>query len=76
MLDLAGEAFGEARYMIPVAPQCHPAELTAWLRGRGFEAGYPWMKFERGPEPPPDVDDARSTSGWPGPTTRPRSRGR
>ena len=58
MLDLAGEAFGEARYMIPVAPQCHPAELTAWLRGRGFEAGYPWMKFERGPEPPPDVESA------------------
>ncbi len=58
MLDLAGEAFGEARYMIPVAPQCHPAELTAWLRGRGFEAGYPWMKFERGPEPAPDVDTA------------------
>lgn len=58
MLDLAGEAFGEARYMIPVAPQCHPAELTAWLRGRGFAAGYPWMKFQRGPEPPPDVESA------------------
>ncbi|HSD03433.1 MAG TPA: GNAT family N-acetyltransferase [Gaiellales bacterium] len=53
MLDLADEAFGETRYMIPVAPQCQPAELTAWLRGRGFEAGYAWMKFERGPEPPP-----------------------
>ena len=53
MLDLADEAFGETRYMIPVAPQCQPSELTTWLRGRGFEAGYAWMKFERGPEPPP-----------------------
>ena len=53
MLDLADEAFGETRYMIPVAPQCQPAELTAWLRARGFEAGYAWMKFERGPAPPP-----------------------
>jgi hypothetical protein len=58
MLDLAGEAFGETRYMIPVAPQCQPAELTAWLRGRGFDAGYAWMKFERGPEPASDVDTA------------------
>lgn len=54
MLDLADEAFGETRYMIPVAPQCQPAELSTWLRGRGFEAGYAWMKFERGPEPPPE----------------------
>src|ERR671937_151064 len=53
MLDLADEAFGETRYMIPVAPQSQPTELTAWLRGRGFEAGYAWMKFERGAEPPP-----------------------
>jgi hypothetical protein len=55
MLDLADEVFGETRYMIPVAPQCQPSELTTWLRGRGFEAGYAWMKFERGPEPPPDA---------------------
>lgn len=53
MLDLAGEAFGETRYMIPVAPQCQPSELTDWLRRRGFEAGYAWMKFERGAEPAP-----------------------
>jgi hypothetical protein len=53
MLDLAAEAFGETRYMIPVAPQCQPPELTGWLRARGFEAGYAWMKFERGAEPPP-----------------------
>jgi GNAT superfamily N-acetyltransferase len=55
MLDLADEAFGETRYMIPVAPQCQPSELTTWLRGRGFEAGYAWMKFQRGAEPPPDA---------------------
>ena len=54
MLDLADEAFGETRYMIPVAPQCQPTELTTWLRGRGFEGGYAWMKFERGREPPPE----------------------
>ncbi len=53
MLDLADEAFGETRYMISVAPQCQPAEISTWLRGRRFEAGYAWMKFERGPEPPP-----------------------
>lgn len=58
MLDLADEAFGETRYMIPVAPQCQPAELATWLRGRGFEAGYAWMKFERGPEPPPETRTA------------------
>src|SRR6476659_6758646 len=58
MLDLADEAFGETRYMIPVAPQCHPAELRAWLRGRGFAAGYAWTKFERGPEPPLDVESS------------------
>ena len=34
------------------------AELTTWLRGRGFEAGYAWMKFERGPEPPLDAETA------------------
>jgi GNAT superfamily N-acetyltransferase len=55
MLDLADEAFREVRYMIPVAPQCQPAELSAWLRGRSFEAVYAWMKFQRGPEPPPDA---------------------
>jgi hypothetical protein len=58
MLDLADEAFGETRYMIPVAPQSQPAELTEWLRGRAFEAGYAWMKFERGPEPPPEAATA------------------
>jgi hypothetical protein len=55
MLDLADEAFGETRYMIPLAPECQPAQLAGWLRGRGFEAGYAWMKFERGAEPPPDA---------------------
>src|SRR5512133_2851546 len=58
VLDLGAEAVGEPRYMIPVAPQCRPAELTGWLRGRGFEAGYAWMKFERGPEPAPAVETA------------------
>jgi hypothetical protein len=58
MLDLADEAFGETRYMVPVAPHCTPAELSTWLRGGGFEAGYAWMKFERGPEPPPEPTTA------------------
>jgi hypothetical protein len=55
MLDLADEAFGDTRYMIPLAPQCQPPELTAWLRGRRFEAGYAWLKFRRGPDPPPEA---------------------
>ena len=75
MLDLADEAFGETRYMIPVAPQCHPAEVSTWLRGRRFEAGYAWMKFERGPEPP--RSEPRSwTCGSRGRRTRAHSHGR
>ena len=75
MLDLADEAFGETRYMIPVAPQCHPAEVSTWLRGRRFEAGYAWMKFVRGPEPPPS--GRRSwTCGSRARMTRARSHGR
>jgi len=58
MLDLADEAFGRTRYMIPIAPQSQPAELAEWLRGRAFEAGYAWMKFERGREPPPAATTA------------------
>jgi hypothetical protein len=32
---------------VAVAPEAQPAELPAWLRARGFEPGYAWMKFSR-----------------------------
>lgn len=44
------------RYAIPLAPGAQPAELEGWLRARGFEPGYAWMKFRRGVEPPPPVE--------------------
>ena len=55
MLDLVEEAFGETRYLVAVAPDARPPELVTWLRGRGFEPGYAWMKFRRGPEPAESV---------------------
>jgi hypothetical protein len=39
MLDLADEAFGETRYMVPVAPHCTPAEVSTWLRVDEVRAG-------------------------------------
>ena len=38
---------------VPVTPGLErSAEAEAWLQGRGFERGYPWMKFVRDPHPP------------------------
>ena len=42
-------------FMVPLAPGARPAELAGRLAGRGFTAGYAWMKFERGGESPPAV---------------------
>jgi GNAT superfamily N-acetyltransferase len=49
------EAFGETRFAVALAPSARPAETAAWLRAAGFEAGYAWMKFRRGADPPADV---------------------
>jgi hypothetical protein len=54
-LDRADDVFGGVRYLVPLAPGAQPPELPDWLRGRGFEAGYAWMKFRRGAAPPPEV---------------------
>src|SRR5919204_614341 len=51
-LDRADDVFGGVRYLVPLAPGAQPPELPDWLRGRGFEAGYAWMKFRRGAAPP------------------------
>jgi hypothetical protein len=41
---------------VAVAPEAQPAELPAWLRARGFEPGYAWMKFSRRVGDPPTVE--------------------
>jgi hypothetical protein len=41
---------------VSVAPEAQPAELPAWLRARGFEPGYAWMKFSRPVGEAPRVD--------------------
>jgi GNAT superfamily N-acetyltransferase len=40
-------------YGIPLTPDAEPGELPQWLEGRGFDRGYAWTKFARGPEPAP-----------------------
>jgi len=42
------------RYAIPVAPAAQPADLPRWLKERGFERGYAWMKFSRSLDALPD----------------------
>jgi GNAT superfamily N-acetyltransferase len=53
LLDAAIAELGDATFYVAVAPDARPASLTEWLRERGFEAGWGWMQFERGPEPAP-----------------------
>jgi GNAT superfamily N-acetyltransferase len=51
-LDEALAAIGdEVDCYVAVAPDARPAELTGWLRGRGLEPGWGWMRFRRGLEP-------------------------
>src|SRR5215218_4993331 len=38
--------------LTPEQPGTAPAEAEAWLREKGFEHGYAWMKFVRDPHPP------------------------
>jgi len=54
-LDWA-EAFG-ADFYVPVTPGLSGAAAAeTLLRARGYEPGYAWMKFVRGPEPPQRPD--------------------
>ena len=43
-------------YGIPLYPQAEPPELASWLQERGLVQGYPWAKFERGRDDPPEAD--------------------
>jgi GNAT superfamily N-acetyltransferase len=45
-------------FYISLNRKAKPSDLTARLGRRGFSEGYAWMKFTRGPEPPPAVDTA------------------
>lgn len=58
---LAWAAEHGASPCVPLTPGLPgTAKAEAWLRGRGFEHGYAWMKFVRDPHPPrfpaPDVE--------------------
>jgi hypothetical protein len=47
-LDQLSSLYGEAPFTVSVDPE---AGLDGSLRERGFAAGYPWHKFERGVQP-------------------------
>lgn len=57
-LDVIGRFFGDlgVRYAVALAPGACPPQLEGWLRERGFEPGYAWMKFRRRAQPPPAVE--------------------
>lgn len=55
-LDAALAAMGGTATYVAVSPSARPSELAAWLSARGFEPGWGWMLFERGPEEPPSTE--------------------
>lgn len=57
-VDVALVAMGGTAVYVAVSPSARPLELTVWLSARGFEPGWGWMLFERGPEEPPPVETA------------------
>jgi GNAT superfamily N-acetyltransferase len=57
-LDAAIAAMAGLRYYVTLSPAARPAEIQAWLIGRGFEPGWSWMQFRRGVD---DLPDARTT---------------
>ena len=46
---------GVARYFVHVHPDARPPELRRWLQDLGLQRARSWVKFIRGPEPPPEV---------------------
>ncbi|HEV2785341.1 MAG TPA: hypothetical protein VGV67_03045, partial [Solirubrobacteraceae bacterium] len=40
-------------FYVSLAPAARPAQLPDWLRARGLEPGWGWMRFRRGVENPP-----------------------
>lgn len=47
------------RYYVALPPGARPQQLPGWLRARGLEPGWGWMRFRRSTELPPPP--ARST---------------
>ena len=56
-LDEALGAMGDSTFYVGVSPSSDPA-LDRLLEARGFEQGWGWMLFERGPSPAPSVETA------------------
>src|SRR5262245_636615 len=40
-------------YYVAVEPDARPEELGSWLKARGLEPGWGWMRFHRGLDVPP-----------------------
>lgn len=54
-LDAALAAIGgDVTCYVSVAPEARPDELADWLRERGLEAGWGWMRFRRGVDDVPE----------------------
>jgi GNAT superfamily N-acetyltransferase len=70
-LDRALDAMGDVAFYVAVAPSAD-RRLETLLDARGLEHGWGWMLFERGPEPPREVEtalavaevDGRSAEDW------------
>jgi len=45
-------------FYVSLNPKAKPSDLPARLERRGFTTAYAWMKFMRGPEPPPPIETA------------------
>jgi GNAT superfamily N-acetyltransferase len=50
-LDAVADVYGDRSYLVSVPPWV--TGLDPRLEERGYQRGYAWMKFERGPEPAP-----------------------
>jgi ribosomal protein S18 acetylase RimI-like enzyme len=48
-------------FYVSLNAKAQPRDLPERLAGRGFTDGYAWMKFTRGPEPPPPTETALRT---------------
>ena len=52
-LDAAIAAMDGLRFYVSISPDARPAEISDWLRARGFDPGWGWMQFRRGVEDAP-----------------------
>ena len=55
-LDAAIDTMTGLRFYVSVSPDAQPADITDWLRDRGFEPGWGWMQFRRGLEDVPEPE--------------------